>query len=231
MTICGLFDFCVHRSVPSTTKQVVGQLSRYPVEGILTEFSTFVSQHLPDTICKLFRQNDKNKFVTASLFKSDGRSKRQSNWVLLARNNAQWRSFLDDGREPKPSSPTQRDPKASQKFIPLETHVHGHDSDTQSSSKDSSKSKSFQLCVPRQKFLLLKATDKKLTLYTYNLHPTIQSSLSSTLQKLSQWHNARSHFQVMKYLCSLSTVVICQLGTHQKVWKNTLISVASKSFL
>ena len=80
--------------------------------------------------------------------------------------------------------------------MPLEKHIHGEESaDTQSSSMES-KAKSFPLCIPRQKLLLLKATDKKLALYTYNLHPTIQSSLSASLQKLSQWHNARSHLQV-----------------------------------
>ena len=197
LTLSDLFDFCVHRCVPSVTKQVVGQLSRYPVESILTEFSTYVSQHLPDTQCKLFRQDDKNKFVSASMHKSETNVKNPSNWIMLARNNVQWRSFLDD-RAPKVMSPTQRDPKISQKFMPLETHIHGNESDTQSSSKES-KSKSFSLCVPRQKFLMLNATDKKLTLYTYNLHPTIQSSLSSNLQKLSQWHNARSHLQVGLY--------------------------------
>uniref|UniRef100_A0A452J1J0 Uncharacterized protein n=1 Tax=Gopherus agassizii TaxID=38772 RepID=A0A452J1J0_9SAUR len=47
--------------------------------------------------------------------------------------------------------------------------------------------------APRQRFLLLEILDKKLMLYTYNWSPDLGSSLNSSLTRLLQWQNARSH--------------------------------------
>uniref|UniRef100_A0A8C3T1F6 SZT2 subunit of KICSTOR complex n=1 Tax=Chelydra serpentina TaxID=8475 RepID=A0A8C3T1F6_CHESE len=92
-----------------------------------------------------------------------------------------------------PSQSSSPRPAAIRHFILLGRNFHQWRYSTEQGDLAEKGSDSSPSLAPRQRFLLLEILDKKLLLYTYNWSPDLGSSLNSSLTRLLQWQNARSH--------------------------------------
>ncbi|XP_074859546.1 KICSTOR complex protein SZT2 isoform X5 [Carettochelys insculpta] len=153
---------------PSVQQCSVEIVSRFLLSSILEEVVSLVTALASDTTLKVFRQHCCPQGPVFLPYNPSQNSSRRpaaaSHFILLGRNFHQWRYS------------TEQVHKGLQHFETVELS-----------------SDSGPLLAPRQRFLLLEILDKRLMLYTYNWSPDLGSSLTSSLVRLLQWQNARSH--------------------------------------
>ncbi|XP_038267923.1 KICSTOR complex protein SZT2 isoform X3 [Dermochelys coriacea] len=158
---------------PSVQQCSVEIVSRFLLSSILEEVVSLVTALASDTTVKVFQQHCCPQGATFLPYNpSQSSSPRPAairHFILLGRNFHQWRYN------------TEQVHKGLQHFEAMELSLV---------EKGSNSSPSL---APRQRFLLLEILDKKLMLYTYNWSPDLGSSLNSSLTRLLQWQNARSH--------------------------------------
>ncbi|XP_073214106.1 KICSTOR complex protein SZT2 isoform X7 [Lepidochelys kempii] len=158
---------------PSVQQCSVEIVSRFLLSSILEEVVSLVTALASDTAVKVFQQHCCPRGATFLPYNPSQRSSPQPaavrRFILLGRNFHQWRHNTEQAH------------KGLQHFEAMELSL---------AEKGSNSSPSL---APRQRFLLLEILDKKLMLYTYNWSPDLGSSLNSSLTRLLQWQNARSH--------------------------------------
>ncbi|XP_032650252.1 KICSTOR complex protein SZT2 isoform X6 [Chelonoidis abingdonii] len=158
---------------PSVQQCSVEIVSRFLLSSILEEVVSLVTALASDTTVKVFQQHCCPQGATFLPYNphqsSSPRPAAIRHFILLGRNFHQWRYKTEQAH------------KGLQHFEAVELSL---------TEKASNSSPSL---APRQRFLLLEILDKKLMLYTYNWSPDLGSSLNSSLTRLLQWQNARSH--------------------------------------
>ncbi|XP_030427542.1 KICSTOR complex protein SZT2 isoform X10 [Gopherus evgoodei] len=158
---------------PSVQQCSVEIVSRFLLSSILEEVVSLVTALASDTTVKVFQQHCCPQGATFLPYNphqsSSPRPAAIRHFILLGRNFHQWRYKTEQAH------------KGLQHFEAVELSL---------TEKGSNSSPSL---APRQRFLLLEILDKKLMLYTYNWSPDLGSSLNSSLTRLLQWQNARSH--------------------------------------
>ncbi|XP_074988027.1 KICSTOR complex protein SZT2 isoform X9 [Caretta caretta] len=158
---------------PSVQQCSVEIVSRFLLSSILEEVVSLVTALASDTAVKVFQQHCCPRGATFLPYNPSQRSSPRPaavrRFILLGRNFPQWRYSTEQAH------------KGLQHFEAMELSL---------AEKGSNSSPSL---APRQRFLLLEILDKKLMLYTYNWSPDLGSSLNSSLTRLLQWQNARSH--------------------------------------
>ncbi|XP_067423935.1 KICSTOR complex protein SZT2 [Emydura macquarii macquarii] len=158
---------------PSVQQCSVESVSRFLLASILEEVVSLVTALATDTAVKVFEQRCCPQGAAFLPYKpshsSHPRPAAARHFILLGRNFHQWRYSTEQAH------------KGLQHFEAVELSWAEKGSD------------SCPSLAPRQRFLLLEIRDKKLMLYTYNWSPDLGSSLSSSLTRLLQWQNARSH--------------------------------------
>uniref|UniRef100_A0A8C3T6R5 SZT2 subunit of KICSTOR complex n=1 Tax=Chelydra serpentina TaxID=8475 RepID=A0A8C3T6R5_CHESE len=158
---------------PSVQQCSVEIVSRFLLSSILEEVVSLVTALANDTTVKVFQQHCCPRSSTFLPYNpSQSSSPRPAairHFILLGRNFHQWRYSTEQAH------------KGLQHFEAMELSLAEKGSDSSPS------------LAPRQRFLLLEILDKKLLLYTYNWSPDLGSSLNSSLTRLLQWQNARSH--------------------------------------
>ncbi|CAM5172553.1 unnamed protein product [Natator depressus] len=158
---------------PSVQQCSVEIVSRFLLSSILEEVVSLVTALASDTAVKVFQQHCCPRGATFLPYNPSQRSSPRPaairHFILLGRNFHQWRYNTEQAH------------KGLQHFEAMELSLAEKGSN------------SSPLLAPRQRFLLLEILDKKLMLYTYNWSPDLGSSLNSSLTRLLQWQNARSH--------------------------------------
>ncbi|XP_044883359.1 KICSTOR complex protein SZT2 isoform X6 [Mauremys mutica] len=158
---------------PSVQQCSVEIVSRFLLSSILEEVVSLVTALASDTTLKVFQQHCCPQGATFLPYNphqsSSPRPAAIRHFILLGRNFHQWRYKTEQAH------------KGLQHFEAVELSLTEKGSDSSPS------------LAPRQRFLLLEILDKKLMLYTYNWSPDLGSSLNSSLTRLLQWQNARSH--------------------------------------
>lgn len=160
-------EFMVQIGCASVSKSSTHMVSRFLLPSVLSEFAALVTSMAGDTRVRIFEQqlaSEPETFIPCSLGQLGPAPRPAAKRHLLLLG----RNFLQWRR------PTQQAAKAVQRFEP---------------GGDGSSGRS----APRQRFLLLEVTDKKLQLLTYNWAPDLGAALGRALVRLVQWQNARAH--------------------------------------
>ncbi|XP_019386814.1 PREDICTED: protein SZT2 isoform X1 [Crocodylus porosus] len=178
---------------PSVQQCSVEIVSRFLLPSVLAEVVSLVTALASDTTVKVFERLCCPWGATFLPYKpSQSTSLRPAavrHFILLGRSFHQWRYST----EQVASSAEEQQVPPAHRFKPHKGLQRFEAMEFSSTEKGLGSSPSGRDLVPRQRFLLIEIIDKKLTLYTYNWSPDLGSSLASSLMRLLQWQNARSH--------------------------------------
>ncbi|XP_042318948.1 KICSTOR complex protein SZT2 isoform X3 [Sceloporus undulatus] len=154
---------------PSVQQCATESVSRFLLPSIMLEIVNLVTTMANDTTVKVFEKVSGPQGVSFEPYAlTPGSSARPAvirHFILLGRSFHQWRCSTEPAL------------KGFQRFEATELGSAEKSSDV----------------APRQRFFFMEIVDKKLVLYTYNWSVDLGSALSSSLTRLLQWQNARSH--------------------------------------
>ncbi|XP_028937849.1 KICSTOR complex protein SZT2 isoform X3 [Ornithorhynchus anatinus] len=166
-TVQRWMEFKARLGCPSVLGSAAEVVSRFLLPSVLSELSSLITSLAPDTSVRIFQclpSQEPVTFAPCSLGQLRPPPRPAAEQQLLVLG----RSF------PQWRNPTQQQaPKAMQRFEPWGA---GPGQDT-----------------PRQRLLLLRVTDRKLQLLTYNWSADLGAALTRDLGRLVQWQNARGH--------------------------------------
>uniref|UniRef100_A0A3B3SQP0 SZT2 subunit of KICSTOR complex n=1 Tax=Paramormyrops kingsleyae TaxID=1676925 RepID=A0A3B3SQP0_9TELE len=159
--------FMARLGCPSIQQCAAEIASCFLLPSLLVEIVNLVSSLASDTVVKVF-ETPGEAFVPVTHHPGKPPST-SKHFLLIGRNFHQWRCSTEQAH------------KGLQRFEALE---------------QSDWFCAGQACkgvAPRQRFLIVYISDKKVTLYMYNWSVDLGASLSRELTRLVQWQNARSH--------------------------------------
>ncbi|XP_065596339.1 KICSTOR complex protein SZT2 isoform X2 [Cyrtonyx montezumae] len=185
--------FMNHLGCPSVQQCSAEIVSRFLLSSILVEVVNLVTSLASDTTVKVFEKiccHGSTAFLPYKPGQSASpRPAAVRHFILLGRNFHQWRCSTEQDSSSEeeqlvPPAHRFRPHKGLQRFEAMEFSSAERGSDPGIVGRD---------LAPRQRFLFMEIVDKKLTLYTYNWSPDLGANLNSSLIRLLQWQNARSH--------------------------------------
>nr|XP_023688560.1 KICSTOR complex protein SZT2 isoform X3 [Paramormyrops kingsleyae] len=162
--------FMARLGCPSIQQCAAEIASCFLLPSLLVEIVNLVSSLASDTVVKVFETPGPHSEAFVPVTHHPGKPPSTSkHFLLIGRNFHQWRCSTEQAH------------KGLQRFEALE---------------QSDWFCAGQACkgvAPRQRFLIVYISDKKVTLYMYNWSVDLGASLSRELTRLVQWQNARSH--------------------------------------
>ncbi|XP_063962374.1 KICSTOR complex protein SZT2-like isoform X2 [Lytechinus pictus] len=201
------FPFMEELETPSV-KVLTARLScRFSLGTFLQEFSEKLGRVCTDCTHKLYQANGlefkpyeppPSKIQESDLLHHcQPLPGSEETFILIGRNVHQWRYSLDSSSLDEPLQPPNltnpKSQKSFQQFDPLDmTSLCNSERSGLPGLKHTSQS--MRLVVPRQRLLLLHATNKQLKVFIYNWSNDKLSSVDKLFQRLVMWHNTRAHF-------------------------------------
>eukprot|EP00057_Strongylocentrotus_purpuratus_P010158 XP_011664632.1 PREDICTED: protein SZT2 [Strongylocentrotus purpuratus] len=142
----------------------------------------------------------------------------EETFILIGRNVHQWRYSLDSSSLDEPLQPPNltnpKSQKSFQQFDPLDILSLGS-SERSGLPGLKHPPQSMRLVVPRQRLLLLHATNKQLKVFIYNWSNDKLSSVDKLFQRLVMWHNTRAHFLDCLVSQKMGLYHHCHFGSNQ----------------
>ncbi|XP_049584680.1 KICSTOR complex protein SZT2 isoform X10 [Syngnathus scovelli] len=190
--------FMAELGCPSIQQCSAEVASHFLLPSILTELVNLVGSLAADTSVKVFAKTrcsvSGDIFVPLSAVQNPWRSLEASrSFIVIGRNFQQWycSTEQDDSLEEENMAQLNRftPHKGLQRFEASEQQQQGDCSSLSGQQQTGWASAP----APRQRFLLIRILDKKVTLYSYNWSLDLGASLSRELVRLVKWQNARAH--------------------------------------
>ncbi|XP_055020868.1 KICSTOR complex protein SZT2 isoform X3 [Boleophthalmus pectinirostris] len=166
--------FMTQLGCPSIQQCMAELASHFLLPSLLTEIISLVSSLASDTVVKAFQKTSCPSSGELFLPLAVGQNLMPSlnssrSFILIGRNFHQWHNS------------TQQVNKGLQHFEALE---HSEGAVPEKSGTDA---------APRQRFLFITITQKKVALYSYNWSVDLGCTLNRELLRLVHWQNARAH--------------------------------------
>nr|XP_033323084.1 KICSTOR complex protein SZT2-like isoform X4 [Megalopta genalis] len=200
VTFSQWFRFALEIGVPSVKKHEVNIYHRHSIATIVRELEILIQSQAPDTSSRAFVLKDKQPFTEKFVLNDETTNKENdcldskhednsnlphyvpcdfnkdeqgtyTKCILIARNFCQWKASFDETVQSEVFVP--KDQKVLQKFNPLILES------------------SF---VSRQRIILAKIRNDKITLYMYNWSKEKSEKLMKQANSLGTWLSSRSNF-------------------------------------
>ncbi|XP_071484492.1 KICSTOR complex protein SZT2-like [Diadema antillarum] len=225
------FQFLADLDTPSVSL-LTGTLSRqFSLEVFLQEFLDKLGKISTDFVHKLYQADGETfkSFTLPPTKRQESETSKSSlhlpgseqTFVLIGRNVQQWRysvnaNPLDDVVQP-PNLTNPKSQKSLQQFDPLDLSCGVSEKGLLPSWLTGLKQhpQSLRLIVPRQRLLLLQASNKQVKVFVYNWSNDKLSALDKLFQRLVKWHNARAHFLDCLVSQKMGLYQHCRFGAHQ----------------
>ncbi|XP_061635945.1 KICSTOR complex protein SZT2 isoform X2 [Phyllopteryx taeniolatus] len=197
--------FMARLGCPSVQQCSADVASHFLLPSVLAELVNLVGSLAADTDVKVFVETScpasGDVFVPSSAVPNLWRPPQASrSFIVVGRNLQQWRCSTeqadDSSGEENAATLSRFTPhKGLQRFEASEQQQQQQQGDCASLSGQHQQQQAgwASAPVPRQRFLLIRILDKKVTLYSYNWSLDLGASLNRELVRLVRWQNARAH--------------------------------------
>ncbi|XP_051929765.1 KICSTOR complex protein SZT2 isoform X2 [Hippocampus zosterae] len=196
--------FMAELGCPSIQQCSADVASHFLLPSILAELVNLVGSLAADTNVKVFVKTScpvsGDIFVPLSAVQNLWRPPKAScSFIIIGRNFQQWycSTEQDESLEEENVAPLNRftPHKGLQRFEASEQQQQqqGDCSSLSGQQQQQQQAGWASAPAPRQRFLLIRILDKKVTLYSYNWSVDLGASLNRELVRLVKWQNARAH--------------------------------------